>query len=571
MRRQAANARFPRSFHSLYALVLLAAAARLALQILAMPAYAGMDEIFHVARFSFVFEEGHNPGVNEPSIAPRYIASIDGNPGFPPDFAFRGKEWGQRVHEAPFADPIALSGTVGADSRTNYEAQQASFAYSLLAPLEGFLAPRTMLSELMLLRWAACAFALLAVAATAALAARQFGRMGLLAAALLCAVPTWIALVARAGNDAVACGLLSLAIAIGFSRRITHGRTLVAGLVWSAAFLTKLTAWPAAALLGVQSLLRRDLWGRRSAILLAFLGAAALVTIHDLGQRTGIAIGSQSFSSPKDAAPVPVPASAAFDLAASLRILVASFVWPGAQHGNALRPLGMLLFAGPLAVIACLGLAGARRSARLRRWHLLAGCTLLAFAAAQGANAYGFVARARFAGRALSDGGFEGWYVWTLGIVLVGILLAAAFRALRSRPLLVALFAVWLLGWDVAIHEGALFRDYAGLTTADPPGLIFRWTGPGSLSDMLEQLSRVSASQAPPWLFVVLRLVHLTATLGLLAAICGRRPLVARLRRGGRRRDSAPGDVPALSAAVAGAAGDFGPRPLPGHLGLGEA
>lgn len=521
-----------RTFRFLFALVLIAAAARLALQILAMPAYAGMDEIFHVARYSFVFEEGHNPGVNEPSIAPRYIASIDGNPGFPPDFAFRAKEWRWRVDEAPFADPIALSGTVGPNSRTNYEAQQASFAYSLLAPLEGLLAPRTMLSELMLLRWAACAVALLAVAATAALAARQFGRLGLLAAALLCAVPTWIALVARAGNDAVACGFLSLAIALGFSPRITKGSTLIEGLVWSAAFLTKLTAWPAAALLGLQSLLRRDLFRRRSMVLLTFLGAAALVTIHDLGQRTGIAIGSQSFSAPKAAMAGPAPGIAAFDFAASLRILMASFMWPGAQHGNALRPLGMLLFAGPLAAIACLGLARARRSPRLRRWHLLAGSTLLAFAVAQGANAYGFVTRAKQAGKALSDGGFEGWYVWTLGIVLVGIVLSSAFRGLRNRPLLLALFVVWLLAWDVVIHEGALFRDFAGLTSGDLPGLIFRWTGPVSISDMLERLSRASASQAPPWLFVVLRSIHFAATLGLLAAICRPRPPVAPPSRG---------------------------------------
>ena len=49
----------------LYALLAIAAAARLLLQMAALPPYAGLDEIYHVARLVFVAQEGRNPTIDE--------------------------------------------------------------------------------------------------------------------------------------------------------------------------------------------------------------------------------------------------------------------------------------------------------------------------------------------------------------------------------------------------------------------------------------------------------------------------------------------------------------------------
>ncbi|MEO8195988.1 MAG: hypothetical protein ABI689_04620 [Thermoanaerobaculia bacterium] len=99
-------------------------------------------------------------------------------------------------------------------------------------------------------------------------------------------------------------------------------------------------------------------------------------------------------------------------------------------------------------------------------------------------------------------------------------MLACALHAFVSRPAIIAFFAFWTVGWDIAMHEGALFRDYAGLTSPEMPGLFFRWTGPGSSLEMLERLSMVSASHAPALLLAILRLVHIAATLSLVLLVC---------------------------------------------------
>src|SRR6266480_2833650 len=66
----------------LYALVAIAALARLTLHVAALPPYAGLDEVWHVARLAFVLQEGRNPDIGENSV-PRYLASsIAGDPAF---------------------------------------------------------------------------------------------------------------------------------------------------------------------------------------------------------------------------------------------------------------------------------------------------------------------------------------------------------------------------------------------------------------------------------------------------------------------------------------------------------
>src|SRR5437016_14012116 len=66
----------------LYLLVAVAALARLTLHVAALPPYAGLDEVWHVARLAFVLQEGRNPDIRENSV-PRYLASsIAGDPAF---------------------------------------------------------------------------------------------------------------------------------------------------------------------------------------------------------------------------------------------------------------------------------------------------------------------------------------------------------------------------------------------------------------------------------------------------------------------------------------------------------
>src|SRR2546430_854808 len=75
---------------ALYALVALAAAARLTLQVAALPPYAGLDEVWHVARLVFVLQEGRSPDIRENSVAEYLAAATAGDPAYPADFGHIG-------------------------------------------------------------------------------------------------------------------------------------------------------------------------------------------------------------------------------------------------------------------------------------------------------------------------------------------------------------------------------------------------------------------------------------------------------------------------------------------------
>src|SRR5256885_11522452 len=76
-----------------YGLLLVCAAARLALQMMAMPPYAGLDEVYHVARLAFVRAEHRNPTTGERSF-PRYLAaSVVDAPEAMPAFGELGTRW----------------------------------------------------------------------------------------------------------------------------------------------------------------------------------------------------------------------------------------------------------------------------------------------------------------------------------------------------------------------------------------------------------------------------------------------------------------------------------------------
>jgi hypothetical protein len=67
-----------------YALLIVCASARLLLQLAAMPPYAGLDEVYHVARLAFVRTEHRNPTTTEASIPPYLMRSIEAA-HMPPD------------------------------------------------------------------------------------------------------------------------------------------------------------------------------------------------------------------------------------------------------------------------------------------------------------------------------------------------------------------------------------------------------------------------------------------------------------------------------------------------------
>lgn len=71
-------------FRIAYAPLIVCANARLLLQMAALPPYAGLDEVYHVARLAFVRSEHRNPTTTEPSMPPYLMASItaarEGNP-----------------------------------------------------------------------------------------------------------------------------------------------------------------------------------------------------------------------------------------------------------------------------------------------------------------------------------------------------------------------------------------------------------------------------------------------------------------------------------------------------------
>ena len=60
-----------------YALLIVCASARLMLQMAALAPYAGLDEVYHVARLTFVRAEHRNPTTSEVSVAPYLMRSID--------------------------------------------------------------------------------------------------------------------------------------------------------------------------------------------------------------------------------------------------------------------------------------------------------------------------------------------------------------------------------------------------------------------------------------------------------------------------------------------------------------
>ena len=485
----------------------MAAAARLLLQVLAMPPYAGLDEGFHVARVSFVAATGHQPSADEPSVARYFFRSFNALGDAPPSFEMARGKWPALVALRPQGwrdvplDAAARSDLVA----PNYEAQQASLYYALVAPLDRLFGS-TELRELLVLRLLAVALGAVTALATALLAARLWGRPGFLAGLLLLATPTWITLVARAGNDALACAALAVALLLSARPGETWTSRIGEAASWAVAAATKLYAWPAALLLPL-------LWPkdasrtRRLVVALAF-AVAVTATALDLQARTGNPTGKYELRTP-EAVPLSgdslrgVAALPWFDYA---KVFVGSAIWTSGPHADFLRPAGLVLFLLPWALLAAAGLAAWSDLPRRRGALLLAAVAV--FAAAEVGQAWGAIRQA-VRGHPTVGAGLAGWYLHAFDPIWygVGVGFAVAASVARRRGMLVAVALGLAFAADVWVTEFALFPDYAGLATPDVAGTLFRWGG-GAAWPSLVRLGTFGLATPSPWLAAGLRLLE---------------------------------------------------------------
>src|ERR1051325_2764645 len=405
-----------------------------------MPPYAGLDELYHVARLAFVLEAHRNPRMGEASVPPDLEATLERTWDAVPSFALLQTEW-----RAPAVRDRAV--TPRPYVRANYEAQQPSLYYSLVAPVAR-LFPRTVLTQLRVWRYASVVFALIAIAATATIGERWYGGAGILAATCVAFIPTWETLVTRASNDAFACALVAVALAMssraerrtpcrgGFLAPL--GMTLAEAVFWALAVAAKLYTWPLAiALPFFWRWQRASRW--RVAIVIAACATSAALTMTDLASRTGTAIGVHF-----------THAGGALSVVDLIKVTIASAAWTSGEHWDALRPLGIALYALPIVVAIAL-------SARRRDLLLLAAAVLAAFALAQAVN---FVKSARV-------GGGEGWYRFVTVPIVVPALLAPA---VKRFPFV----ALWIVAWDAVITTH-LVQTWAGRMTPGNPSRLFRW------------------------------------------------------------------------------------------------
>jgi len=383
----------PRENSNLWALLFVAASARLLMQMAAMPPYAGLDELFHVARLAFVRAEGRNPTIAEKSV-PQYLATI---PLWPESRAVV-----DRPVEPRYVEP-------------NYEAQQPSLYYSIAARL---IPARSSLFELRAWRLLSVVFALIVVLATAAIDERGF-----VAAALVVSLPTWETLVVRASNDAFACAMVAVAIAA-----TVHRNAIAEAIAWPLAIAAKLYTWPM--LIVLPFFWRSQRAGRRRVIVVLLACALGFaLTIADLAHRTRNPLGLFAF----DPGGIHLSSIRVVDM---LKIWVFTLAWTSGQHWDALRPLALVLYATPIAVAIV-----------WTRGRAVAWWAIAAFAVAQVVNA---VAYARSAQNGLPAGGKEGWYWYVLVPIVVPFLLATA---LRLRALALWIVAWDLLITEVALFH----------------------------------------------------------------------------------------------------------------------
>jgi len=460
-------------------LLAIAAAARLLMQMVALPPYAGLDEIYHVARLAFVAQEGRNPKIDENSIANYLAGSMAGDPSRMPDFGSVGPKWPEIVKTRR----VLIDHHVDRSYvRSNIESQQPRLYYSMVGRLAGY---RTQMSELRDWRFASVIFSLIIVLATAHMGWKFFGSRGIATAALLVSLPTWLTLVVRASNDAFACALLAVALAFTVSAPARFLGIAAEAMAWALALAAKLYTWPVfVAALIFWRRQRASRW--RIAMVVAASAISVVVTVIDLISRTHNPLGILAFDQSAQKSTPQV-----IRILEMIKVTIASGIWTSGQHWNALTPIGMILFAFPIAALCVMTF----RRAEARPTLFAIG----AFAVAQIVHAAGYIRRARAAGVALPAAGKEGWFWYALAPLVVGTIFP-----MTPLPLL----AGWLMGWDVIIHEGALFHDFAGATSPSSPSWLFRW-GPLH-APFTADLSQVAVGPLVSQM-IALRVIHVMA------------------------------------------------------------
>jgi len=526
-----------------YALLIVCAAARLFLQMAAMPPYAGLDEVYHVARLAFVREEHRNPTTTEPSVPPYLMESIAGAHAQPsasaprprsvpvamPAMGEAGDRWPAIVSAR--GEHVVVDLPIAPDDLKpyvvrNYEAQQTSLYYSLAAPL---VPVRSALFEMRAWRALSLLFALITVVATAEVGRRWLGPIGILGGVILVSLPTWETLVVRAGNDAFACMLAAVAVAISVAGSRRPLPIAAEALAWGLALNAKMYTWPLLIILPV-------LWRRgrvpkwRPLIVAAVSLVAICLTFAELSSRTNNPLGVVAFDRPGGAV-----YEAKVSISEIVRVTIASAAWTSGQFNDALRPAAIALYLGPvvLAMIAVIrrrdpsaprrtGDAGPDgRTLRLRSGQAPALLVLLAFALAQTYNVVACVLANR-GGNPIPIGGKEGWYWYVLASVVIPALLAPAMARWRA-------IAWWLVAWDVVITEGALFHDFAGTASSLHGSMLFRW-GPLH-APFTADLDGIGVGPLAAWTTVI-RLLHLATFFSL-------ESLLQHMRRNDRNIDIA--------------------------------
>ena len=404
----------------------------------AMPPYAGLDEVYHVARLAFVRAEGRSPTMVESSVPPYLARSIAADPHAAPAFCVVGPRWSEVVRSRPVMIDQPVDGPPYVTP--NYESQQPPLYYSIAARL---VPARSAMFELGMWRLMSVLFAIVVVVGTALIAQRWFGPAGILAGAIVLSLPTWHTLLVRASNDAFACALVTIAIVA-----TVYEKALPELIAWPLAIAAKLYTWP---MVVVLPLLWRTQRARRFRVVGVALGCliAAAITMLDLSARTRNPFGDFGFDPSRSGL-----AARSIRVLDMLKITVASAIWSSGQHWDALTPLAMAIYMLPL-VAAVVWFRG----------RPIAWLALGAFAIAQIVNAAAF---ARTAQAGLPAGGKEGWYWYALAPIVVPALLAPALKRVRA-------LAWWLIGWDILITEVALFHDYSGASSPAHPTALFRW------------------------------------------------------------------------------------------------
>jgi hypothetical protein len=507
-------------FRIAYALLIVCAAARLLLQMAALPPYAGLDEVYHVARLAFVRAEHRNPTTTEASIPPYLMASIaaahekdavrrsdsQSDKPVPSDWRVRptyasvpamgeaGDRWPGIVAARGghvVVDRVLNNADVKPYVVRNYEAQQTSIYYSLAAHLVPL---RSAIFELRFWRLLSLLFALITVLATAEIGRRWLGPIGILGGAILVSLPTWETLVIRASNDAFACMLIAVGIAISVA---APRRPLIAAeaLTWGLALNAKMYTWPL--LIVLPLLWRRQKAGKvRIAAVAAVSLIAIVLTFAELSTRTSTEVVQYPGGSPLGVVALSQQTGPAHEAGANIseiiRVTIASAAWTSGQHNDALRPAAIALYLGPIVIAMIV---------TMRRENAAPALLALgAFALAQTYNVIVCVL-ARRAGSQVPIGGKEGWYWFVLVPIVVPALLLPALSRWR-------LAAWWLVAWDVVITEVALFHDFAGMSSPAHGSVLFRW-GPLHLP-FTAHLDRIGVGPFVAWITFI-RLIHLAA------------------------------------------------------------